>query len=154
MLLCTKKALFLGVIHWEILPPNQTITAKYYCKQLERLQAAMVEKRPHRQRVIFLHDNARPHTAVITKNKLRDLNYEVLPHPPYAPDLAPTDFQAFLSLQNFLNDKFFETEDQLKNGIAEWINSRPSGFWVRGFTRLPERWEKTIAAKGDYFSVD
>src|SRR3954469_23682395 len=41
------------------------------------------------------HDNARPHTVKMTKEKLQALGWEVLPHPPYSPDLAPSDFHLF-----------------------------------------------------------
>ncbi|EFN78228.1 Histone-lysine N-methyltransferase SETMAR, partial [Harpegnathos saltator] len=48
-------------------------------------------------------DNARPHTSIVTRQKFRELGWEVLMHPPYSPDLAPSDYHLFLSLQNFLS---------------------------------------------------
>jgi Transposase (partial DDE domain) len=63
-----------GVIYFELLPFNQTITAVYYSEQLERLGNALREKRPHlfeNRRIIIQQDNARPHTASITKKSLR-----------------------------------------------------------------------------------
>ena len=44
---------------------------------------------------ILIHDNARPHVSMITRPKLHSLNYEVLDHPRYLPDLSPTDFSLF-----------------------------------------------------------
>ena len=35
--------------------------------------------------------------------KLLELNWDVLPHPPYSHDLAPSDFHLFWSPQNFLD---------------------------------------------------
>jgi hypothetical protein len=37
----------------------------------------------------LLHDNTRPHTARHTVKQIQDLKLEVLPHPPYSPDLGP-----------------------------------------------------------------
>jgi transposase len=39
--------------------------------------------------VILLHDNAQPHTAILTKEKLKEFHWETLKHPPYSPDLSP-----------------------------------------------------------------
>jgi cbb3-type cytochrome oxidase subunit 3 len=39
----------LGVVYWEIVPAGRTINAEYYCGQLDRLNEAMQENRPHRQ---------------------------------------------------------------------------------------------------------
>lgn len=152
-----KKVLFClwwdteGPVHWELLPQGQTITAEVYCEQLDRVADALAEKRPHRHHQIYLHDNARPHTAQLTQQKLEELGWEVLPHPPYSPDLAPSDYKAFRSLQNWLHGKEFATEDELRQSIQEWMESRPAGFWVMGFTDLPNRWAKVIEYEGDYF---
>lgn len=106
-----------GVVYWELMPQGATITGEVYSQQLDRLAEALVEKRPHRQHHLFLHDNARPHTARLTQVKLAQLWWEVLPHPPYSPDLAPTDFKAFRSLQNWLNGKGFKTEEEVKESM-------------------------------------
>ncbi len=64
-----------------------------YSQQLSRLYQSIQYKQPAliiRKGVIILHDNARPHTCNIVKEKLRELNWEVLPHPPYSPDISPS----------------------------------------------------------------
>lgn len=138
------------------MPQGRTINAEFYYDQLDRLQNAMQEKRPNRQGpdVHFLHDNARPHTARLTKNKIDELEWSVVRHPPYSPDLAPTDYKVFRSLQNFLNGKEFRTEDELKSAIQQWIDGKPSGFWVKGIADLPRRWALVQQYEGDYFPDD
>ena len=42
--------------------------------------------------MIFHHDNAKPHTSLITCQKLIELNWELKLHPPYSPDLASSDY--------------------------------------------------------------
>ena len=38
-----------------------------------------------------------PHTSLVTRKKLLKLGWEVMPHPPYSPDLAPSDYHLFRS---------------------------------------------------------
>ncbi|KAG5318068.1 MOS1T transposase, partial [Pseudoatta argentina] len=40
--------------------------------------------------------SAKPHVAKPVKTYLETLKWEVLPHPPYSPDIAPSDFHLFL----------------------------------------------------------
>jgi transposase len=52
--------------------------------------------------MLLLHDNARPQTARATIDALEMLKIEVLSHPPYSPDLAPSDFHFFPHLKRDL----------------------------------------------------
>ena len=74
--------------------------------QLIRLKKAIAEKRPEyatrHEAIIFHHDNARPHVAIPVKNYLENSEWEVLAHPPHSPDLAPSDYHFFRSMQNAL----------------------------------------------------
>lgn len=93
-----------GVVHFEVLKPGQTVNADLYCEQLDRVNKSLIEKWPaivNRKGVILQHDNARAHCARRTLEKINELGWEVLPHPPYSPDVAPSDFHLFRSLQHF-----------------------------------------------------
>ena len=78
---------FEGIIYYELLRPNTTIDSKLYCEQLQNLKVALQANRLERRKVRLLHDNAKPHTSKITRQKLEEFGWEVLPHPPYSPDL-------------------------------------------------------------------
>ncbi|GFS99459.1 transposase [Trichonephila clavipes] len=60
-------------------------------------------------------DNARPHTSEVTRQNFWELGWKVLMHPPYSPDLAPSDYHLFLLLQNFLSDKILESREDCEN---------------------------------------
>jgi transposase len=45
--------------------------------------------------VALLHDNACQHTAACTQALLEHFNWELFDHPPYSPDLAPSDYHLF-----------------------------------------------------------
>jgi histone-lysine N-methyltransferase SETMAR len=49
--------------------------------------------------VLFLHDNASARRALATQKKLDYLGFHCLDHPPYSPDLAPSDYYLFPGLK-------------------------------------------------------
>ena len=68
---------FKGIVYFELLPRNQTIHSNVYCLQLIKLDKEIKEKRPElatRKGVIFRQDNARPHTSLVTREKLLELS--------------------------------------------------------------------------------
>jgi histone-lysine N-methyltransferase SETMAR len=46
----------------------------------------------------LLHDNAPAHTAAVAKDAVKECGFEEIEHPPYSPDLAPTDYYFLLSI--------------------------------------------------------
>jgi hypothetical protein len=79
------------------------------------------------------------------------LGWEVLPHPAYSPDLAPSDYHLFRSLEHFLRDKSFKNRDDLQNRLDFYFASKNAQFYRDGIRQLPGRWEKVISNKGYYF---
>lgn len=144
-----------GVIYYELLKPNETITGEVYRRQLMRLSRKLREKRPETATrhdcVILQHDNARPHVAEVVKTYLETLKWDVLPHPPYSPDLAPSDYYLFQSMQHGLADQHFSNFEEVKKWIDSWIAAKPTEFFRKGIRELPEKWEKAIASDGQYF---
>jgi len=63
------------------------------------------QKRQHK--VIFLHDNAPSHTAKPVRDTLEALNWEILPHAAYSPDLAPSDYHLFALMGHALAELWF-----------------------------------------------
>ncbi len=139
-----------GVIYFELLPLNTTVDATLYCAQMNRLQVALKKERPYRDKVQLLHDNARPHTAKKTQEKINELGWEVLPHPAYSPDLAPSDYHLFRSLSNHLENRHFDNRDQLQNDLEDFFRSKPASFYDHGIRQLPKRWEEVIDNNGEY----
>lgn len=145
----------LGVIYWELLKPNETITGEVYRRQLMRLKEAMQRERPifrnRHDKIILQHDNARPHVAAVVKTYLEGQNWEALPHPPYSPDIAPSDYHLFRGMTHGLAEQHFTSYEECKNWVSSWIASKDREFFERGIRLLPERWEKVVASDGQYF---
>ena len=49
--------------------------------------------------VLFLHDNAPAHRTLTTQKKLTYLCFQCLDHPPYSPELAPSDYHLLPGLK-------------------------------------------------------
>ncbi|KAG5314636.1 MOS1T transposase, partial [Pseudoatta argentina] len=130
------------------------ITGDRYRLQLMRLSRALKEKRPlyaqRHDKVILLHDNARPHVVKRVKTYLETLKWEVLPHPPYSPDIAPSNFHLFRSITHGLADRRFHSYEEAQKWIDSWIASTDMSFFRRGIHVLPERWEKVVSSDGQY----
>jgi histone-lysine N-methyltransferase SETMAR len=47
------------------------------------------------------------------------LKWNVLPHPPYSPDLAPSDYHLFGSLKKHLDGKIFCNDDEVIQDVQE-----------------------------------
>ncbi|KAF2352756.1 Transposase type 1 [Trinorchestia longiramus] len=96
-----------GILLVHFLENKKTITAVYYEEILRNLSKKIAEKRPGKllRRILFHHDNAPAHSARQTRAVLREFRWEIIRHPPYSPDLAPSDFFLFPNLKKSLKGK-------------------------------------------------
>jgi len=80
---------------------GQNINAEYYSSLLVQLKGILKDKRRRKftKGVFFLHDNAPAHRALATQKKLANLDFQCLDHPPYSPDLAPSDYHLLPGLK-------------------------------------------------------
>ena len=89
------------------LSKGSTITGVYYANELglRELREALKSKRRRKLRrgVLLLHDNAPAHNAGIATSVSAECGYELLPHPPYSPYLAPSDFYLFSLFKEHLH---------------------------------------------------
>jgi len=119
---------------------------------LEKVRAAYQSKRrgfPIRD-VLLLHDNARPHSAALTKEKLAQMYWTALEHPPYSPDLSPCDYHMFGHLKEALGGQHFNDDKQVENFVRKWLQTHPATFYDAGIKKLPIRWQTCIEKGGNY----
>jgi hypothetical protein len=94
-----------GVILDHYMSMGNTVTSATYADLLktELLPANKSKKRGFLSTGVLLqHDNFRFHTACSTVTTIQDLSIEYFPHPPYSPDLAPSDFHIFGPLKEVM----------------------------------------------------
>ena len=137
-------------MYHEYLPKCETINKERYCNQLDKLRQAIQTLRPTKTEVHLLHDNDRPHVAKLVKEKLETFGWNIIPHPPYSPDTAPTDFHLFRSMQNCLDGKEFENDEEVKSAIFTFFASKPQSFFQSAISALVKRWHYIVDSAGEH----
>ena len=71
---------------------GRMINGAYYAAELRRLRQEIERKRRRKltRGVLLLQDNAPAHTSHVVMTAATECGFEVLPHPPYFPDMAPS----------------------------------------------------------------
>ena len=141
-----------GVLLFETLQPGETINAARYCQTLDELREAIRRKRPGQltNGVILQHDNATPHTARVTQGWLEKYGWEILPHPPHSPDLAPSDYHLFGPLKRELAGKRFDDDEELVDHVRKWLQNLDGSFFREGIYSMVRRWQKCVDRLGCY----
>jgi len=141
-----------GILFIDYLKKGKTITGEYYSNLLTRLDEKIRGKRHglQKKKIIFHHDNAPDHKSVLAMGKLRDLHYELLEHPPYSPDLAPSDFYLFPKLKFFLTGQRFSLNQEAIAAVERYFADLMKNHYRDRIMALEHRWNKCISLKGDY----
>jgi histone-lysine N-methyltransferase SETMAR len=85
-----------------------------------------------------------------TQERIQELQRELLEHPPYSPDLAPSDFRPFVPLKNHLGGKGFADDEEVETEMRKWQGQESKDFYAAGFDALVKRWDKYINVGGGY----
>ena len=141
-----------GILMVDWLPPNSTINSDQYCNSLQQLRRRIQQRRRGKwgRGVLLQQDNARPHVSHQTIATIRKLGLTVLPHPPYSPDLAPSDYALFDSMKEVMRGKKFTTNEELHAAVHQWRRDTPKEWYTMQIWKLPERWNKCIGIGGEY----
>ena len=141
-----------GVLLIDYKPSDTSITGAYYANVLQSLRQAIKEKRRGKlaRGVLLLHDNAPVHKAKVAQDAIQACGFEQLPHPPYSPDLAPSDYYLFRHLKKHLRGTRFSDDEDLQWATEDWLRGQPEEFYFHGITSVAEKWRKCIAKEGCY----
>ncbi|GBM76750.1 hypothetical protein AVEN_86324-1 [Araneus ventricosus] len=88
-----------------------------------------------------------------TKDRSRNSAAQLTPlfdHPPYSPDLAPSDFHLFHKLKEFLGGKRFGSDGVLENAVTTWLKELAAEEYDMGILKLMDRYDKCLNVGGDY----
>ena len=78
------------------------------------------------------------------------MGIKTVPRRPYSSELAPCDFLLFPKLRGCR----YETIEEMKEAVTKVIDTLTQEDFHSAFQKLLERYNKCIAAGGDYFEGD
>ena len=137
-----------GVVHMDFADKAVRINAEYYIDLV-----ATARKKRRRQAgtpLWYLHDNAPIHTAGISQARIEHAGLTLLQHPPYSPDLAPSDYYLFRHLKKHLRGKSFTGVEDLQRAVEEFFGNCTPDFFKKAFLELLHRWQKCVERGGSY----
>jgi histone-lysine N-methyltransferase SETMAR len=143
-----------GVVARIVVPKGQYVTSLYYVNTVlpEVFANFMEMSGRHTVRdVILHHDNASPHKAEVVTSYLKRERVQLLPHPPYSPDLAPCDFFLFPRIKKELGGRKFENVENLARAVQAVSDSIPKDEYYKVFQSWQKRLKRCIEVGGEYF---
>ena len=145
-----------GVIYTDYLEKGKTITGQYYSNLLTNLrQEIKLKRRGMLSRgVLLLHDNAPAHSSLAAMDTAGRCGYQILPHPPYSPDLAPSDFFLFPTLKSALRGQHFPTDNAVIQATESWFSAENGCTYRDGIRKVKMHWEKCVTLGGSYVEKD
>ena len=130
-----------GVIMLDFLPKRSTITGVYYANLLDQLRTAIREKRRGKlsKGVLLQRDNARVQSCKVAMDAVERNGYELIPHPAYSPDLAPSHFFLFPNLKKDIRGLHFRSDEEVMTAVEEWVNGKDPDFFSSGLMAREHR---------------
>ncbi|KOC58751.1 Histone-lysine N-methyltransferase SETMAR [Habropoda laboriosa] len=118
-----------------------------YAKVCARRVPRMLTEDHKRQRMLtkgvrFHQDNARPHIARVTTDLINKFGLGTVTHPPYCPDIAPSDYHLFPELKKHLGETHFRTGEELKEEVLSYLRGAAGEFYDSGIRKMVHRMQK------------
>ena len=137
-----------GIVLLDFAERNETINSDYYCDLLKQVRGKRrkVRNLPY----WFLHDNAPIHSSRKKLETLQELGFQTVSHPPYSPDLAPSDFFLFRHLKKYLRGKHFENKMELRQTLENYFSSLPRSHFESAFEEHIHRMKKCVQCNGSH----
>ena len=89
--------------------------------------------------MILQHDDARPHVGKTVETYLETIKWKIQPHPPYSPDIAPSDYYFFRIMAHDLANQQFRSYEDIEKWLDSWIASKDEHFYSNDIRALLAR---------------
>ena len=143
-----------GIQLLKYLPEGQSFDGQYFIEEIlqEITQDQYAQDAKRNKKLFYLHfDNAPSHRKTGVSEFCKKNKLFILPHPPYSPDLAPSDFFLFGYIKEKCEGVEFTSPDELIEFIENIFSQISSDVFERVFLNWEERLKRYIQVNGDYF---
>ena len=150
---CHRKCVMLSVF-WDskgVVKADFTegiINSEYYINLVNEVRG--LRRKSRHQDLYLLHDNAPVHTSHRTQQAIAKSGFVLMDHPPYSPDIAPSDFWLFNHLKKHLRGQRFDSKEELKENVEKFLSEKGPYFFEMGFKTMVDRWKKCVSVRGNY----
>ena len=76
--------------------------------------------------------------------------YELIPHPAYSPEQAPSDFLHLPNLKKDIRGFHFRSDEEVVMAVEEWVSGKDPDFFSSRLMALEHCWSKCITLEGNY----
>ena len=143
-------------MHKEFISEGKTVNAEFYKGVMDHLLKRIQQVCPavFCSRDFFLfHDNAPAHKAASVCQFLTPKNVTTLYHPPYRPDLSPTDYFLFPKLKVKLKGLHFADVAEIQEAVTDELKKVQKEAFSAPFHKPYDRAKACIYANGAYFEL-
>ena len=141
-----------GTVFIDYFQKGKTIKGEYYAKLLRELRHTIKSKRPEKLKkgVLLYQDSTPALKSLVAMSVVHDCGFELIDHPPYSPDLAPSDYFLFPNLKKHLAGKWYESDDDVIFAVEDFFEGQEENFYATGIRALQHKWKKCVDRRGDY----
>ena len=114
-----------------------TVTGTRFASSIQKFREVKRKRREMLRFGLVLHmDNAPSHTSRVAQAAIREAGIELLPHPPYSPDLAPSDYWLFPNFKKALKGQKYEDTSEVIAAANQWFDEQPESFYKDSVNKL------------------
>ena len=87
------------------------------------------------------------HTCKVAMAAVEQNGYELIPHPAFSPDLAPSDLFILPNLKRDIRGCHVLSDEEAVTAVEEWVNEKNPHFFSSGLMALEHCWSRCITLR-------
>ena len=138
-----------------IMPKGTTIDSNSMIEYIKDTSKRFQNLKNHKIALKDTHlqmDNARPHSATLTQDYLKQRNISIVRQSPYSPDLNLCDRFLFRAIKQNLKKEDFDSPEDVNRAIQRSIRLISKNTLMDQLGKLRDHCHLVIEANGDYIS--